>query len=138
MDAAILDTDIMSEVLKARNQQVLNVAQQYLAQHQRFAFSAITLYEILRGLRASQATRGLNTFLKLVGDSDVLPVSVGVLFRAADLWADAGRGGYSRNDADLIIAATALESGRVLVTGNSQHFSWISGLSLADWRAESP
>jgi len=33
MDEAILDTDIMSEVLKARNQQVLNVAQQYLAQH---------------------------------------------------------------------------------------------------------
>ncbi len=138
MDEAILDTDIMSEVLKARNQQVLNVAQQYLAQHQRFAFSAITLYEILRGLRASQATRGLNTFLKLVGNSDVLPVSRPVLFRAADLWADAGRGGYSRNDADLIIAATALESGRVLVTGNSQHFSWISGLSLADWRAASP
>ena len=138
MDEAILDTDIMSEVLKARNQQVLNVAQQYLAQHQRLAFSAITLYEILRGLRASQATRGLNTFLTLVGNSDVLPVSILVLFRAADLWADAGRGGYSRNDADLIIAATALESGRVLVTGNSQHFSWISGLSLADWRAASP
>jgi predicted nucleic acid-binding protein len=138
MDEAILDTDVMSEVLKARNQQVLNVAQQYLAQHQRLAFSAITLYEILRGLRASQATRGLNTFFKLVGNSDVLPVSLPVLFRAADLWADAGRGGYSRNDADLIIAATALESGRVLVTGNGFHFSWISGLSLADWRAASP
>ncbi len=138
MDEAILDTDIMSEVLKARNQQVLNVAQQYLVQHQRLGFSAITLYEILRGLRASQATRGLNTFLKLVSNSDVLPVSLPVLFRAADLWADAGRGGYSRNDADLIIAATALESGRVLVTGNREHFSWISGLSLADWRAASP
>lgn len=138
MDEAILDTDIMSEVLKARNQQVLNVAQQYLAQHQRFSFSAITLYEILRGLRASQATRGLNAFLTLVGNSEVLPVSLPVLHRAADLWADAGRGGYSRNDADLIIAATALESRRVLVTGNSQHFSWISGLSLADWRAASP
>ena len=138
MDEAILDTDIMSEVLKARNQQVLTVAQQYLAQHQRLAFSAITLYEILRGLRASQATRGLNTFLKLVGNSDVLAVSLPVLFRAADLWAEAGRRGYSQNDADLIIAATALESGRVLVTGNSQHFSWISGLSLADWRAASP
>ena len=82
----------MSEVLKARNQQVLIVAQQYLAQHQRFAFSAITLYEILRGLRASQATRGLNTFLNLVGNSDVMPVSLPVLYRAADLWADAGKG----------------------------------------------
>ena len=85
MDEAILDTDIMSEVLKARNQQVLSVAQQYLAQHQRFAFSAITLYEILRGLRASQATRGLNTFLVLVGNSEVLPVSIPELHRAAGL-----------------------------------------------------
>jgi hypothetical protein len=28
-------------------------------------------------------------FLNLVGNSDVLPVSLPVLFRAADLWADA-------------------------------------------------
>ena len=138
MDEALLDTDIMSEILKAKNQQVLGLAQQYLDQHQRFAFSAITLYEILRGLRASQATRALNAFLKLVGNSDVLPVSLPVLYRAADLWADAGKGGYPRNDADLIIAATALESGRVLVTGNGPHFSWIPGLSLADWRSASP
>jgi predicted nucleic acid-binding protein len=54
------------------------------------------------------------------------------------LWADAGKGGYPRNDADLIIAATALESDRVLVTGNGPHFSWIPGLSLADWRSASP
>jgi tRNA(fMet)-specific endonuclease VapC len=138
MDESLLDTDIMSEVLKAKNRQVLDVAQRYLDQHQCFAFSAITLYEILRGLRASQATRGLNTFLKLVGNSDVVPVSLSVLYRAADLWADAGKGGYPRNDADLIIAAMALESGRLLVTGNGPHFSWIPGLSLADWRSTSP
>jgi predicted nucleic acid-binding protein len=50
------------------------------------------------------------------------------------IWVDARRGGYPRNDADLIIAATAMESGRVLVTGNAPHFAWIPGLSLADWR----
>ena len=138
MDEALLDTDILSEVLKAKNKQVLNVAQQYLDQHQRFAFSAITLYEILRGLRASQATRALRAFLELAKNSNVLPVSLPVLHRAADLWADAGKGGYPRNDADLIIAATALESGRVLVSGNAPHFSWISGLSLADWRSVPP
>ena len=34
----------------------------------------------------------------------------------------------------LIIAATALETGRVLVTGNTAHYAWISGLTLEDWR----
>lgn len=134
MDEALLDTDILSEVLKGKNKQVLDIAEQYLDQHHRFAFSAITLYEELRGLRAGQVPQALNRFVALVGNSDVMPVSLPVLHRAADLWADASRGGYPRNDADLIIAATALESGRRLVTGNGPHFSWIPGLLLADWR----
>jgi tRNA(fMet)-specific endonuclease VapC len=138
MDEAILDTDILSEVLKAKNRHILNAAQRYLDQHQRFAFSAITLYEILRGLRASQAARSFNNFLKVVANSDVMPISLAVLYRAADLWAEAGKGGYARNDADLIIAATALEGGRTLVTGNTSHFSWVPGLSLADWRVTPP
>ena len=41
---------------------------------------------------------------------------------------------YPNADADLIIAATAMEHGRVLVTGNTPHFAWISGLRLEDWR----
>jgi predicted nucleic acid-binding protein len=36
-----------------------------------------------------------------------------------------------------IIAATALETGRTLVTGNIAHFDWIPGLALADWRSAS-
>jgi predicted nucleic acid-binding protein len=134
MDEALVDTDILSEVLKARNARVLEIADRYLAEYGHFAFSAITLYEILRGLRASRAVRALNEFLKLVDNSDVLPVSVPVLTRAAGLWADAGAGGHPRNDADLIVAATALETGRALVTGNAAHFAWIEGLPLADWR----
>jgi predicted nucleic acid-binding protein len=59
-----------------------------------------------------------------------------VLKRSADLWVDALQGGHPRNDADLIIAATALEARRVLVIGNATHFKWINGLSLADWREE--
>jgi len=44
------------------------------------------------------------------------------------------RGGHPGRDADLIIAATALEHGRVLVTGNTLHFSWVRGLKLSNWR----
>jgi tRNA(fMet)-specific endonuclease VapC len=138
MDETLLDSDILSEILKGKNQQVLDAANRYLTQHPQFAFSAITLYEITRGFRATRAVRGLTKFLKLVDDSDVLPVSIPVLRRAADLWADAYRGGHPRGDADLIIAATALESKRVLATGNTAHFTWIPGLTVTDWRSGSP
>ena len=134
MDESLLDTDILSEILKGQNQAVLATAQQYLGEHQRLSFSAITLYEIIRGLRAKGSVQRLGQFLQTASNSDVLPVSVPVLMRAADLWSEARQGGHPCDDADLIIAATALEAHRVLVTGNTRHFEWIPGLTLLDWR----
>jgi predicted nucleic acid-binding protein len=134
MDFALIDTDILSEVLKSKNKRVVDRAGQYLQEHGRFAFSAITFYELTRGLLAAHATRQLSNFLTLVATSDVHPVSISVLERAARLWAEAYAAGNPRNDADLIIAATALESGRSLISGNIAHFSWISGLQVVDWR----
>jgi tRNA(fMet)-specific endonuclease VapC len=134
MDAGLLDSDTLSEVLKRKDQHVLAKAGQYLAQYRRLPFSAITAYEIIRGLRAKRATRQLAAFLRLLSTSEVFGISFPILMRAADLWADAQSGGCPRDDADLIIAATALEHGRVLITGNTGHFSWINGLRLVDWR----
>lgn len=135
MDESILDTDILSEVLKRKDPQVLATARKYLVEHQRFAFSEMTVYEIVRGLRAAQATHQLSDFLRTVGTSDVFPVTRSVLMRAADLWVDGRTGGHPHDDADLIIAATALETRRVLVTGNTSHYAWIKGLTIADWRS---
>src|SRR4051812_35870940 len=106
MDEALLDTDILSEVLKRKDQQVLSNAARYLAQHQRLAFSALTAYEIMRGMLASGATRQLNVFQNVLATSEVFSVGMPVLRRAAELWADARAGGHPHDDADLIIAAT--------------------------------
>lgn len=133
MDAAILDTDVLSELLKGKNARIQSHAREYLAEHQRLAFSALTAYEIMRGLHASAAARQLDRFSTLISTSEVLEVTMTVLSRAAELWAEATQGGHPRNDADLIIAATALTGGRVLVTGNTRHFDWIAGLVLTDW-----
>jgi len=138
MDESLLDTDILSEVLKKKDRQVLTAARDYLAQHQRLAFSAFTVYEIVRGMRVRKAGRQLTQFLNTVSTSDVFPVGMPVLMRAAELWSEARDGGHPHNDADLIIAAAALEEDRVLVTGNTNHFAWINGLRLADWRQPQP
>ena len=98
----------------------------------------MTVYEILRGLLANRAVRQRVEFLNTVGTSEVFPVSSAVLLRAAELWAEGRNGGFPHDDADLIIAATALEAQRVLVTGNTSHYSWITGLRLEDWRTPTP
>lgn len=134
MDPSLVDTDILSEVLKAQNANVLRKAQSYLMQHGRLAFSAITYYEVNRGIQARSATRQMTAFTHLAAGADVLPVTLSVLRRAADLWVIALGSGHPRDDADLIIAATALEHDRVLVTGNTMHFAWIPGLRWEDWR----
>ena len=52
--AVLLDTDILSELLK-QHPLVVQRVRNYLAEHQRLAFSIITRYELLRGLKAKQA-----------------------------------------------------------------------------------
>ena len=86
------------------------------------------------GRQAQQATTFLTRFDTFCRHSLILPVTEAVLDQAGDLWSTARRGGHSHNDADLIIAATAIEAGRTLVTGNTAQFSWIPGLKLEDWR----
>jgi tRNA(fMet)-specific endonuclease VapC len=134
MSTAILDTDTLSEVLKRRDPTVLTHARAYLGQHQQFAFSAITRYEVRRGYLSRRAAARLQRFEVFCQHSTVYPITDDVLDRAALLWADARARGLPDNDADLIIAATALVQGRTLVTGNTAHFSWIPGLTLEDWR----
>lgn len=135
MPLRLLDTDTLSEVLKQRRPVVIRKAGAYFQQHQEFAFSSMTRYEVLRGLRDRGATRQLRQFATFCQHSLIFAITDAVLDRAADLWVAGRQAGGARNDADLIIAATALEHGRVLVTGHGAHFSWIPALTLEDWRA---
>ena len=134
MDEALLDTDILSEVLKGKDANVVAKARLYHAQYGQFVFSAMTYYEVLRGIQLKKATKQIAQFPQFASSADVVPISIPILERAADLWVSALTGGHPHGDADLIIAATALELGRLLVTGNTPHFSWIPGLRIEDWR----
>ncbi len=134
MSLCLLDTDALSEVLKQKHPVVVQRASAYLAQYQQLAFSSVTRYEVVRGLKAKGAKRQLQRFATFCQHSLIFAITDAVLDRAADLWATARTAGLPRNDADLIIAATALEHGRHLVTGNAAHFSWIPHLIIEDWR----
>jgi tRNA(fMet)-specific endonuclease VapC len=130
----LLDTDMLSELIKQRNAAVQQRAIDYTQQIGPIAFSAITRYEILRGYKRTNATTQLARFQAFCQLAVVLAIDDAVVERAAELWSLAQAGGHSDNDADLIIAATALVHQRVLATGNTRHFSWIPGLTIEDWR----
>lgn len=134
MPLTLLDTDILSEVLTQKNATVSARAAVYLQQFGAFSFSAFTRYEVTRGLKDKNAVQQLARFATFCQHSQILPVTDAILDRAAALWVLARQGGHPGRDADLIIAATALESGQVLATGNRPHFAWIPNLIIDDWR----
>jgi tRNA(fMet)-specific endonuclease VapC len=134
MDPAILDTDILSEVLKQRNANVRKRATAYLQQHAQFAISSVSRFEVLRGYKEQNATTQLRRFAIFCQNSLVLTLTDAIFDQAADLWVYGRRHGHPHADADLLIAATAIMHGRTLVTGNTAHFTWIPNLTVENWR----
>jgi tRNA(fMet)-specific endonuclease VapC len=131
--AVILDTDILSELLK-QHPLVLQRVRTYLAEHERLAFSIITRYELLRGLKAKQARTQEAAFTLLCQASLILPLTDQVVERAATLYGELHRQGALLPDADLLIAATALDANRILVTNNLAHFQRVPNLTIETWK----
>jgi tRNA(fMet)-specific endonuclease VapC len=133
----LLDTDVLSDVLKQRDDNVLRAARAYLDEWRRFTFSVLTRYEILRGLRAKGAVRQELAFDALCRLSQVLPLTEPIAVRAAAIYADLQLRGELIGDADILIAATALEHRLAIATGNIVHFERIPGLQVVNWRESS-
>lgn len=76
MDARLLDTDLLSEVIKQRDAAVNFRAAEYLAAHGQFAFSAFTRFEIERGYKQKRATKQLVRFAAFCHHSLVLAILI--------------------------------------------------------------
>jgi tRNA(fMet)-specific endonuclease VapC len=136
--AALLDTDTLSEIIKGRDVSTQRQAQAYLSLHQRFQFSIITRYEILRGLKAKDAFVQIQAFDEQCRNSIVLPLSDQIVVQAAEIFAALHKRGAIIDDADILIAATALVHNLVLVTNNLAHFRRVPDLRSETWRPPSP
>ena len=128
----LLDTDIVSAMLN-RDPRVVSGAQDYFAAHGRFTYSIITQFEILRGLKARDAKTKLAQFRKINTLNEVVPIPDEIVEQAADVYAELYRKGSLINDADILIAATALVHGMAVATNNERHFSRIAGLQVLNW-----
>ena len=62
-----------------------------------------------------------------------LPLTRSAMDRFARIKTDLLRLGERIEDPDILIAATALEHGCILVTHNTEHYRRVPGLQLEDW-----
>lgn len=62
MTRCLLDMDILSELLKRQNKNVVKHAAEYLQQFGAFSFSNFTCFEVIRGFREKRAITQLNKF----------------------------------------------------------------------------
>jgi tRNA(fMet)-specific endonuclease VapC len=127
------DTDIFSEFLRGKNPQIVTRGRAYPKQYYQPTYSIITRYEILRGLKAMNATVQLAVFETWCQQSQVLPIRDDIIVIAADIWAVLRKAGQPIGDSEPLIAATAIHHGLPLATRNVAHFSRILNLTIDDW-----
>lgn len=94
--------------------------------------SIVTLMELLQGARNQAEQKQIRSFLSETGFT-VLPLTDEVGHRATILL-EAHALGHGLRMADALIAATVLEHGETLCTGNAQHYKVVPDLPLNTFR----
>lgn len=132
MKKALLDTNIITAFLKGNTAVVERVAQ-YINVHEKLTVSIISYYEILRGLKDLGSKKKLQAFEKFVNGCEVEELGISVMDKAADIYVNLKNEGKLVEDADILIAATAMNMGFAVVTDNVKHFNRIKGLEVENW-----
>ncbi|MGK7900223.1 MAG: type II toxin-antitoxin system VapC family toxin [Hormoscilla sp.] len=127
----LLDTNIVSAILK-KNEKINQKMKQVRRQGQSAFISGITYYEVKRGLLASNATRKLLDFDFFCRTYRVLPVEIEVLEKASEIHAELKGQGRLLEDADILIAATAIAQGLILVS-HDRDMQRVTGITIEDW-----
>ena len=128
----VVDSDTLSLYLK-NFPKVTAQANGYLSVHRELTFSIITRFEVLRGLKIKSAATQINKFNAICRYSRILEISDEIIERAADIYASLYQRGQLIGDADILIAATALDYDLPIVTNNEKHFNRINNLQVLNW-----
>jgi len=138
VNKALIDTDIFSELGKGVNQTVAGNGATYRAAFGRYTISVITVMEIVRGFQKKQSPRRSQAFLTNIASEEVLAFDQAAAELAGRIQGELERVGQPIGRADPMIAATALQNGLELVTGNTAHYERIQQIGhplvLVNWR----
>jgi len=132
MKKSILDTNILTAFLKD-NLKVVNKVSGYLDEYGKLTISVITYYEILRGLKEIARKKKLELFYEMAEKTEIIILTVGIMDKASDIYLELKKKGELIEDADILVAASAMVNDLVLITDNEKHFCRIEGLKVENW-----
>jgi tRNA(fMet)-specific endonuclease VapC len=139
MDEAILDTDIYSEILRAKNPKLVASAVAYRQQFGVYSLTAASVVELVTGLQKIGAFARLQAVLVALSSEEILPLDRESAIVAGKIHGELMRAGRTIGRIDPMIAGVALSRDLRLVTGNTQHYERIVHLGfpprLDNWRA---
>jgi tRNA(fMet)-specific endonuclease VapC len=139
MEHSLLDSDILSELLRGKNSVVLRRGATYRQAFGLYTTSVVTVFEIISGFRQLRLESRIADFENSMSAQEVLPLDKDSALLAGRIHGDLVRTGQTIGRADPMIAAIALQHDLTLVTGNTQHFQRIIDLGhplrLDDWRS---
>jgi tRNA(fMet)-specific endonuclease VapC len=128
----LLDTNIVSYILK-RNATVEKRLRIVNISGQKVFISCITYYEVKRGLLYANATRQLAEFNQFYARYEVLFLDdIDIIEQACQIHVDLKRRGLKIQEPDILIAATAITHGLILVSNDSDLLR-IHGINLENW-----
>jgi tRNA(fMet)-specific endonuclease VapC len=100
-----------------------------------FAIAAITVAELWHGVERATAAHRARRERYIRGVLEVLPTipyTEATALEHARIWASLEASGQMIGPYELIVAATALESGSTVATFNRRHFESVSGLKVIE------
>lgn len=112
----LLDTDVLIDLFHG-NLAARAYISQRSAENEQLAISAITLAEMMGGMRLGEEA----ATARLLNQFNVIDINAGIA-RQAGRFLRAYRDGYRVDLGDAIIAATAYLSGADIVTRNTRHY----------------
>ena len=126
----MLDTDTVSLIVR-KHPSIIGK----LIKHEddEICISAITYAEICYGLEKRGSAKLINEIMPIMGKFSIVDFDNSQSELYGKIRVKLEKSGTPLGDMDMLIAASALAAGAILVTHNTKHFSKIKELKIEDW-----
>ncbi len=129
----LLDSNILNYLIRGNS--VVHAHYERALGADEFILSPVVEYEVMRYFILRQSNRRRQMLHGILAGWHRVALERADWEMAVRLWAERHRAGRPIEDADLLIAVSAIRHGAVLVTNNARHFDGLD-LTLENWAAE--